>query len=75
VSTAALIYVTVKSFQPYPAFPYDLAPLIDGVWLVVGFGILTYLWASKKDQWIAKLGQSAVESDYIPEVDEAGSVI
>ncbi len=75
VSTAALIYVTVKSFQPYPAFPYDLAPLIDGVWLVVGLGILTYLWASKKDQWIAKLGQSAVESDYIPEVDEAGSVI
>ena len=64
------IYVTIKSFQPYPAFPYDLAPLIDGVWLVVGLGILTYLWASKKDQWIDKLGAAAVESDSIPTIAE-----
>ena len=28
-STAALIYVTIRSFQPLPSFPHNLAPLID----------------------------------------------
>ena len=36
VSTAALIYVTIKSFQPFPGFPYNRAPLIDGIWLAIG---------------------------------------
>jgi amino acid transporter len=70
ISSSLLVYVLIKSFQPYPAFPYDLAPIIDGVWFVVGIGILLYLWLSKKDQWIEKLGQAAVESDSIPTIAE-----
>lgn len=66
VSSGALIYVTVKSFQPYPAFPYKLAPWIDGIWFVIGAGILLYLWATKKDQWIEKLGAASVEADNLP---------
>ncbi len=56
----------MKSFQPYPAFPYNLAPRIDGIWFVIGAGILLYLWATKKDQWIEKLGAASVEADNLP---------
>ena len=76
ISSGALIYVLIKSFQPYPAFPYDLAPLIDGIWFVIGIAILVYLWATKKDQWISKLGAAAIESDNIeaPATDVVTSV-
>ena len=30
ISTATLIYVTIKSFQPFPSFPYNWAPLAAG---------------------------------------------
>ena len=70
ISSSLLIYVLIKSFQPYPAFPYYLAPIIDGIWFVVGVGILLYLWMSKKDQWIGKLGEAAIESDNIPAIAE-----
>jgi amino acid transporter len=70
ISSSLLIYVLIKSFQPYPAFPFYLAPIIDGIWFVVGVGILLYLWMSKKDQWIGKLGEAAIESDNIPAIAE-----
>ncbi len=63
LSSAALFYVTYESFKPFPAFPYSLSPFIDGVWFVLGIGILLYLWGTKKETFIVKLGQAAVESD------------
>jgi amino acid transporter len=69
VSTAALVYVTIKSFQPFPGFPYNYAPLIDGIWLAIGVAILVTLWVRKKDDWIAKAGAATVEADTIPEVE------
>jgi len=61
ISTAALVYVTIKSFQPFPSFPYNYAPLIDGIWLAIGVIILITLWARKKDDWIAKAGAATVD--------------
>jgi amino acid transporter len=63
VSTGALVYVTIKSFQPFPSFPYNYAPLIDGSWLAIGVGILITLWVRKKDDWIAKAGAATVDAD------------
>jgi amino acid transporter len=66
ISTAALVYVTIKSFQPFPVFPYNYAPLIDGIWLAIGVIILITLWARRKDDWIAKAGAATVDAD-LPE--------
>jgi len=68
VSTAALIYVTIKSFQPFPSFPCNYAPLIDGIWFVIGLIVLGHLWVTKGDAWIAQAGQASVDADVIPEV-------
>jgi amino acid transporter len=65
ISTAALVYVTIKSFQPFPSFPYNYAPLIDGIWLAIGVIILITLWARKKDDWIAKAGAATVDAGEI----------
>ena len=69
VSTGALVFVTIKSFQPFPGFPYNYAPLIDGLWLAIGVVILITLWVRKKDDWIAKAGAATVEADTVPEVE------
>jgi len=71
ISTAALVYVTIKSFQPFPSFPYNYAPLIDAIWFVIGLGILSVLWYRKKDDWIAKAGAATVDADEIKEIDPA----
>jgi amino acid transporter len=68
ISTAALVYVTIKSFQPFPSFPYNYAPLIDGIWFAIGLIILGYLWITKRDAWIAKAGEASVDADVIPEI-------
>jgi amino acid transporter len=68
ISTAALVYVTIKSFQPFPSFPYNYAPLIDGIWFAIGLVILGYLWVTKRDAWIAKAGEASVDADVIPEI-------
>jgi amino acid transporter len=68
LSTAALVYVTIKSFQPFPSFPYNYAPLIDGIWFAIGLVILGYLWVTKRDAWIAKAGEASVDADVIPEI-------
>jgi amino acid transporter len=70
ISTAALIYVTIKSFQPFPSFPYNYAPLIDGIWFAIGLVILGYLWFTKKDAWLAKAGAATVDADVIPEIND-----
>lgn len=61
ISSAALIYALIKSFQPFPPRPYDLSPLIDGIWLAIGLGILVWLKLKGREQWLHRAGRALGE--------------
>jgi amino acid transporter len=68
VTTAVLLYALWRSFYPtYPDSPYGYAPIIDGGWLLIGAGILWYLHAKGKEEWISKAGAIVSER---PETEE-----
>ena len=46
-----------------PAAPYSYAPLVDGVWLLVGIGVLFYYYSQKREDWIRNAGAALGESD------------
>jgi len=60
VSSAILIYAIYASF-PQPD-PYQWAPVLDGVWLLIGVLILIYLRARGREDWLKKAGKSIGES-------------
>ena len=60
LSTLVLIYAIYKSFPL--ATPFDLAPLVDGAWLVIGIGLLLYLRARGNEEWLLKAGESIAEA-------------
>ena len=59
-STGVLLYAIYKSFPL--ATPYDLAPIVDGAWLVIGIVILVVLRARGNESWLTKAGASIGES-------------
>ena len=60
LSTLVLIYAIYKSFPL--ASPFDLAPIVDGAWLVIGIGLLLYLRARGNEEWLTKAGESIAEA-------------
>ncbi len=56
LSTGVLLYAIVKSFPLVS--PFDLAPIVDGGWFVVGIVILFVLRARGNEDWLAKAGES-----------------
>ncbi len=63
IASAVLIYAVYASFFPtLPAEPYIYAPIIDGVWLIIGIGILLYLRARGEEDWLLKAGQAIGEA-------------
>ncbi len=67
ISTAALIYALIYSFIPFPASPYKYAPLVDGLWLLLGIVVLVVMRSRGNEQWIltagASLGETGGEED------------
>jgi amino acid transporter len=59
-TSAVLIYSLIKSFTPFPAYPYNLSPWIVIGWLVIGVGILFYL-RSKGGDWFDRARDIADE--------------
>ncbi len=55
-TSLVLIYSLYKSFTPFPASPYNWSPLIVGVWLLAGIGILLALKMRGNEEWLAKAG-------------------
>jgi amino acid transporter len=70
ISTGALIYALVYSFIPFPATPYKYAPLIDGIWLVLGLVVLAVMYYRKNDQWLLTAG-AALGDESEPAVQQA----
>lgn len=62
ISTAALIYALVYSFIPFPASPYKYAPLIDGLWLLLGILVLVGMRVRRNEQWFLTAGAALGES-------------
>ena len=60
VSSLVLLYAIYKSFPL--ASPFDLAPIVDGGWFVVGIVILLVLRARGHEDWLAKAGESIAEA-------------
>jgi amino acid transporter len=61
LSTIVLLYAIYKSFPL--ATPFDLAPIVDGVWLLIGVVLLVVLYLRGNEQWLLKAGQSIAEAD------------
>jgi amino acid transporter len=62
ISTAALIYALVYSFIPFPASPFSYAPLIDGLWLLLGILVLVAMRARGSEQWLLTAGAALGET-------------
>jgi amino acid transporter len=60
VSSAILIYAIYASF-PQPE-PYVYAPLLDGVWLLIGIAILIGLRLRGNEEWLNKAGKAIGDS-------------
>jgi amino acid transporter len=61
ISSAALIYALVYSFIPFPAAPYSYAPLIDGLWLLLGIIVLFVMRVRGSEQWLVTAGAALGE--------------
>lgn len=61
VSSAALIYALVYSFIPFPPAPYKYAPLIDGLWLLLGIIVLFVMRIRGSEQWLVTAGAALGE--------------
>ena len=62
VSSGALIYAVYKSFFPSPGHPYVFAPLIDGIWLILGIVILVVMRVRGKEEWLKSAGATLADT-------------
>jgi amino acid transporter len=60
-STGFIVYLVYKTFNPYPAFPYNWALPVTGVWLAVGIGVLVIMSRRGKEDWLIKASDSVSE--------------
>jgi len=68
ISSAVLLYAIAISFQPFcsttcPASPYKWAPVVDGVWLLLGIGVLVYYRVKGREDWVRRAGAALGESE------------
>jgi amino acid transporter len=56
VATAALLYIAYKSYIPLPAAPVVFAPVIVGVYAVVGAGCLMWALRPGRRDWMRRAG-------------------
>jgi amino acid transporter len=61
--TAFLAYLLYKSFDPWPASPYGYAPIIIGIWLAIGVGVLFVMQATGREDWVLRAGASVADAE------------
>jgi len=55
-TSIVLIYSLYKSFNPFPAHPYNYSPFIVAIWFVIGIGVLFWLKMRGDEGWLEKAG-------------------
>jgi amino acid transporter len=63
LSSAALVWVVVKSVDPLPAGAEGWAPVVCGVWFAIGALILWAMRRLGREGWLLRAGQIAAEHD------------
>jgi amino acid transporter len=61
----AAVYLTFFPLAGYgspPAEPYSWAPVIDGIWLLIGVIILVVMRARGREEWILNAGEAIAEA-------------
>lgn len=61
IGTIALIWVGYKTLVPFPASPNNWAPIVVGIWLIVGIVILVVMRSRGREEWLLHAGQVAQE--------------
>jgi len=61
VSTVAMFFVGYKPLVPLPAAPVSYAPFIMGVWLILDVVVLYVMKRRRRESWLDKTSQIAVE--------------
>jgi hypothetical protein len=56
-----LLYSVYASFNPLPAPPYNITPLVAGGWLVLGIAILVALRLRGNESWLQRAGDIVEE--------------
>jgi len=63
VSSIVLIYAIYASFFPdLPAEPFRYAPIVDGVWLLIGIAILWWMRSRGREDWLLNAGKAVGEA-------------
>jgi amino acid transporter len=67
VSSVVLVLAVYFTFFPPdgfgtpPAYPYNLAPAIDLIWLLLGVGILVWMRSRGKEEWLLNAGEAIAD--------------
>jgi amino acid transporter len=67
-TSLVLIYSLYKSFDPFPAHPYNWSPFICAGWLIAGIGVLLWFRSRGEEGWLAKAG--AIVEERMETTDE-----
>lgn len=76
VGLVAAAWVGYKSVVPYPTGPSFWAPIVCGVWLLIGAGGILWLKLSGRTRWLVDAGKAfdegggAAESEVVPQSAE-----
>ena len=62
-----LLYSVYASFNPLPAYPYNLTPVVVAVWLVLGIAIMVGLGMRGDSSWLQRASEIAEERRETPE--------
>jgi amino acid transporter len=61
LGTAALLWLGYKTISPFPASPDNWAPIVVGVWFVVGLLTLLIMRVRGREEWLLHAGKLAFE--------------
>jgi amino acid transporter len=62
LGTAALLWLGYKTVNPFPASPNNWAPIVVGIWFVLGLATLLVMRLRGREEWLLHAGKLAFEA-------------